>query len=136
MIYFVTQTGTPWEKKGELRTETAIGKNIHLIKSYYVYFVALISCESTSISWIQISGFVPDTVLCTEHCVCVCKLLFQLCLTLWPHGLYLPGSYVHEILQARILECVAMASFKGSFWPRDWTCASYVSYISRRVLYH
>ena len=84
MIYFVTQTGTPWEKKGELRTETAIGKNIHLIKSYYVYFVALISCESTSISWIQISGFVPDTVLCTEHCVCVCKLLFQLCLTLWP----------------------------------------------------
>ena len=38
-------------------------QNIHLIKSYCMSFVALISCESTSISWIQAS----DSV-CTRHC--------------------------------------------------------------------
>ena len=58
-----------------------------------------------------------QTLFCAQSTVCVCKLLFQLCLTLWPHGLYPPGSYVHGILQARILQCVAMASSKGSFWP-------------------
>ena len=32
-----------------------------------------------------------------------------------------PGSSVHGILQARILQWVAMPSSKGSFQPRDWT---------------
>ena len=32
-----------------------------------------------------------------------------------------PGSFVHEILQARILEWVAMPSSRGSSQPRDWT---------------
>ena len=32
-----------------------------------------------------------------------------------------PGSSVHGILQARILEWVAMPSSKGSSWPRDRT---------------
>ena len=33
----------------------------------------------------------------------------------------LPGSSVRGILQARILEWVAMPSSRGSFWPRDRT---------------
>ena len=41
-----------------------------------------------------------------------------------------------EILQARILEWVAMLSSMGSSWPRDRTGISYVSHIGRRVLYH
>ena len=44
----------------------------------------------------------------------------------------LPGSFVYGILQARILEWIAMPSSGGSFWPRDWT---WVSCIGRRVLY-
>ena len=32
-----------------------------------------------------------------------------------------PGSSVHGILQARILEWVAMPSSRVSFWPKDWT---------------
>ena len=32
-----------------------------------------------------------------------------------------PGSYVHGILQARILEWVAMCSSRGPSQPRDWT---------------
>ena len=35
-----------------------------------------------------------------------------------------PGSSVHRILQARILECVAMPSSRGSSQPRDQTQVS------------
>ena len=35
-----------------------------------------------------------------------------------------PGSSVHGILQARILEWFAMPSSKESSWPRDQTCIS------------
>ena len=47
-----------------------------------------------------------------------------------------PGSSVHEILQARMLEWVAIPSSRGASWPRDWTHISYVSCIGRLVLYH
>ena len=43
----------------------------------------------------------------------------------------LQGSSVHRILQARILEWVAVPSSRGSSWPRDWTHVSYISCISR-----
>ena len=46
----------------------------------------------------------------------------------------LPGSSVHGILQARILEWVAMPSSKGSSHPRDRTQVSYISCISKQVL--
>ena len=39
------------------------------------------------------------------------------------------------LLQARILEWVAMLSSRGSCQPKDWTCVSYVSCTGRRVLY-
>ena len=39
----------------------------------------------------------------------------------------LPGSSVHGILQAGILEWVAMPSSRGSSQPRDGTHVSYVS---------
>ena len=44
-----------------------------------------------------------------------------------------PDSSVHGILQARILEWVAMPSSRGSSQPREETLVSYVSCISRRV---
>ena len=36
----------------------------------------------------------------------------------------LPGSSVHGILQARILEWVAMPFSRGHSWPRDWSWVS------------
>ena len=48
----------------------------------------------------------------------------------------LPGSSVHGILQARILKWVAMPAFRASSQPRDQTHVSYVSCISRQVLYY
>ena len=47
-------------------------------------------------------------------------LVTQLCLTLGdPMDCGLQGSSVHGILQARILEWVAIPFFRGSSWPRD-----------------
>ena len=45
-----------------------------------------------------------------------------------------PGSSVHGILHARILEWVVLPSSRGSSQPRDQTCVSYVSFIGRWVL--
>ena len=54
----------------------------------------------------------------------VLKALFaELCPTLWnPVDCSPPGSSVHGILQARILEWVAISSLRGSSRPRDQTC--------------
>ena len=38
-----------------------------------------------------------------------------------------PGSSVHGILQARILEWAAMPFSRGSSWPRDWTPVSHIA---------
>ena len=47
-----------------------------------------------------------------------------------------PGSSVHGILQARILEWVAISSSRRSSQPRDQTHISYVSCIGKRILSH
>ena len=47
-----------------------------------------------------------------------------------------PGSSVHEILQAKIVEWVAMPSSRGSSQLRDQTCISYVSCIGRLALHY
>ena len=71
-----------------------------------------------------------------EDVLCCTKLL-QLCLTLWdPVDHSLPGSSVHRILQARILEWVAVPFSRGSSQARDRTRISYVSCTGRQVLYH
>ena len=68
---------------------------------------------------------------------CMCAKSLQLCQTLSdPMDCSPPGSSVHGILQARILERVAMPSSWGSSQPRDRTCVSHVSGIGRWVLYH
>ena len=53
-----------------------------------------------------------------------------------PMNRSLPESSVHGILQARILEWVAMPSSRGSSRPRDQTRVSYVSCTGRWVLHH
>ena len=49
----------------------------------------------------------------------------QSCLTVCdPVGCSLPGSSVHRIFQARVLEWIAISFSRGSSWPRDWTHVS------------
>ena len=53
-------------------------------------------------------------------------LVAQSCLTLCdPKDYSLPGSSVHGILQARVLEWVAMLSSRGSSQPRNQTQVSH-----------
>ena len=57
-----------------------------------------------------------------------CVLVAQSCLTLWdPVYCSPPGSSVHGILQARILEWVVMPSSGGSAQPRDQTQVSCIA---------
>ena len=45
--------------------------------------------------------------------------------SLWPMDCSLPGSSIHGIFQARILEWVAIPFSRRSSWPRDWTWVSH-----------
>ena len=64
----------------------------------------------------------------------VCCLVARSSLTLCdPRDYSLPGSSVHGISQARILEWVAISFSRESSWPRNWT---QVSCIGRQILYH
>ena len=52
----------------------------------------------------------------------------QSCLTLCnPINCSLPGSSIHGIFQARVLEWVAISFSRGSSQPRDWTQVSHIA---------
>ena len=56
---------------------------------------------------------------------CCCCLVAKLCPTLWdPMDCSPPGSSVHGISQARILECIAISFSRGSSQPSDQTHVS------------
>ena len=79
------------------------------------------------LSWCRQEG--PS--LLSSHQVyplCVHAQSLQLCLNLFnPMDCSPPGSSLHEILQTRILEWVAMPSSKGSSQPRDWIQVSRIA---------
>ena len=61
-------------------------------------------------------------------CVCVCVLAAQSCPTLCnPVECSPPGSSVHGLLQARILECVAILFSRGSSRPGDGILVSQIA---------
>ena len=73
-----------------------------------------------------------------KHCIMSfcssCSLVAKLCPTSCDHmDCSLPGSSVHGISQARILEWAAISFSRGSSRPRDWTC---MSCIGRWILHH
>ena len=63
------------------------------------------------------------TVLVSQSCLILCD----------PMDYSPPGSSVHGIFQARLLEGVAIPFSRGPFQPRDWT---QVSCSVRQILYH
>ena len=63
-----------------------------------------------------------------------CCLVTKSCTILCNHiNFGLPDSSLHGISQARVLECVAISSSRGSSRPKEWTS---VSCIGRQILYH
>ena len=79
--------------------------------------------------WVE-WGLLTATKLLSVCCVCS---FTQSCLTLChPMDCSPPGSSVHGIFQARILEWVAVSSSRGSSRPRDASCISLISCIASR----
>ena len=65
----------------------------------------------------------------------LCVLVPQSCPTLCNSMDCSPqGSFVHGIIQPRLLQEVAISYFRGSAWPTNWTHVSCVS--CRQILYH
>ena len=56
-------------------------------------------------------------VLVTQSCLTLCAAM----------DCFSPGFSDHGILQARILEWIAIPFFRGSSWPRDWTQVSCIA---------
>ena len=87
-----------------------------LTKSYYLYHLGpmftheartepyLISDSWSEVKWSEVA----------QSCLTLCD----------PMDCSLPGSSVHGILQARILEWVTISFSRGSSWPRDRTRVS------------
>ena len=73
----------------------------------------------------MISKFLSDDYLHRLLNECLCAKLLHSCLTLCDSmDCSPPGFSVHMILQARILEWVAISFSRGSSPPRDWTQVS------------
>ena len=88
-------------------------------------------------SVIYLSYLVVSCLLRTKNCCSAGMLSLQLCLTLCdPMHCSPPGSSVHGISQARILEWLAISSSKGSSQSRDQTRVSYSSCFGRQILNH
>ena len=119
--------------KGELGWTSYLQTILFLV--CLVSFVAMTGAVSFSLSDLAFAYAYLLSWLRWVIFECCAKSL-QLCLTLYdPMDYSLPGSSVHEILQARILEWVAIPFSRGSSRPRALTSLSYVSCIGRQVLY-
>ena len=75
-----------------------------------------------NITFCSLFCFFFPAVAClpTRHFYFMPTLIIPLC---DPMDCSPPGASVHGILQARILESVAILFSRGSSWPRDWTWA-------------
>ena len=72
---------------------------------------------------------------------CNCAVVWAFCAQSYlilcnPTDCSLPGFSLHGIPQARIPESVAVFFSRASSWPRDQTCVSWVTCISKQILYH
>ena len=73
---------------------------------------------------INISSILVHTELPCSLCVCAHMCVLSCVWLCKPMDWSTPGSSVHGISQARILECVAISCSRGSFQPRDRTLKS------------
>ena len=87
----------------------------------------IISCTSLIMNiWVS---FFFLSIAFVSHIIFDMVVLFaQSCLTLCnPIDCSLQGPSVHRILQARILEWVAISFSRESSWPRDWIWVSCIA---------
>ena len=117
------------------------GSNLHLSTLYWKHRVLTAGLLSPWGHHYKSATSKPE-INSVYVCVCVCARMHSRthvcsvtssCLTLCdPKDYSPPGSSIHGILQARILEWVAMPVLRGSSNPRFWTCASCMPFIAGR----
>ena len=116
------------EKKSLLRLAkglhcSCLGKSIINVESHSCHAQFL---PATSMLACSVNAFYFMETLSKQQGLLVKESeVAQSCLTLCdPVDCSLPGSTIHGILQARILEWVAISFSRGSSRPRDWTWVS------------
>ena len=113
------------------------------------FYLQLVSLSFFSVFYPSFVSFLSFFFCCTmQHeephfpvCLCVCgharvSVLSRVWLFCDPTDCSPPGSSVHGILLARLLEWVAISSFRGTSPPRSPTSISYISCFGSWVLYH
>ena len=81
----------------------------------WILRIILLACEISAI------------ILCLEYSLCVCVTWSVMSYSLQLHGLKPTRLLFHGILQARILEWVAIPFSRESSWPRNWTQVSHIA---------
>ena len=76
---------------------------------------------------LELTRNVVASSVCVCVCVCVCVSCSVVSDSLSPHRLWPSRLFCPWILQARILEWVAIPFSRGSSWPRDWTQVSRIA---------
>ena len=102
-----------------LRSEIRVGYLGKVGKEVVVTMV-----EASGLEALQHVSGAADKTVCVVHCTQSWPTLCD------PMDQSPPGSFLHGILQPRILEWVAISYSRGSSQPRDRTRASCASYIS------
>ena len=124
-----------------------------LLLRYLGTFHSCFECKTSVTSILKTVVLLFGCVTASEQSLAVSQLSWKYWLStcamlshsvmfdsLWPHELYPISSSVHEILQARILEWVAMSFSRGSSRPRDQTQVScivgrcFTTWATREVL--
>ena len=107
------------------------------MNQFYVYIYALFFRFPSHLGHHRSLSRVLYGIQLVIYFIHVCVKSLQSCLSLCNRmDCSPPGSSVHRIFQARILEWVAMPSSRESSQLRDGTHISYVSCVGRQVLYH
>ena len=84
--------------------------------------------KQTCIHAIYYYSVIKHSEVSNNKDLCVFAKSLQSCPSLCnPMDYSPPGSSVHRILQTRVLEWVAVPSFRESSWPRDQTCLSCIA---------
>ena len=114
-LHFVCMEITTFSDASPWKTFTFIF-NMHYtylsIVSKYFYYKNCTTCYAYPQSLLK-------PIKTSELCACMLSCLWLFATLSMDYSL--PVSSIHSILQARILEWVAIPFSRGSSWPRDWT---------------
>ena len=89
--------------------------------------ISITVSHSESFTFSSLNSVSIPLIISIVSLLCVCVWVAQSCLTLCdPMDCGLLGPSVHGILQAIIVDWVAIPLFRGSSWPRDRTQVSWI----------